>query len=32
MKVSRMNEMRNPDRRAIEEYGIVEEILIVTEN
>jgi len=28
MKVSRVNEMRNLDRRAIEQYGIVEEILI----
>jgi hydroxyethylthiazole kinase-like uncharacterized protein yjeF len=28
MKVSRVNEMRNLDRRAIDEYGIVEEILM----
>ncbi|MHA1280545.1 MAG: NAD(P)H-hydrate dehydratase [Candidatus Helarchaeota archaeon] len=28
MKVSRVNEMRNLDRRTIEEYGIVEELLM----
>lgn len=28
MKVSRVNEMRNLDRRAIEQYGIVEELLM----
>ena len=28
MKISRSNEMRNLDRRAIEEYGIPQEILM----
>jgi NAD(P)H-hydrate epimerase len=28
MKISRVNEMRNIDRRAIEEFGITQELLM----